>query len=42
MSSNSVKYNDILYVLDTGKIRICGRADLRILERFRVKIRPMD
>jgi len=26
----------------TGKMRMCGRADLRILERVRVKIMDLD
>jgi len=26
----------------TGKMRMCGRADLRILERDRVKIMDLD
>ena len=26
----------------TGKMRMCGRADLRILERVRVKIMHLD
>jgi len=28
--------------LATGKMRMCGRADLRILERVRVKIVNLD
>jgi len=36
----------VLYVyqspLATGKMRMCGRADVRILERVRVKIMDLD
>jgi len=30
--------NDTPKVMATGKMRMCGRVDLRILERVRVKI----